>query len=174
MNSKFWNACRVLAVCVAVGVSAPSWSRAAEGEEYKSEVAAFTGVQRLPGLTKPMIGGSIGTAVGTNSMLFFEPSYVALGSGVKLVNLLGGLNIGFTTQNPKLVPYLSLVGGLGRFSGGGESEHDPVYGAGFGVRYFVGSNWGIKPEFRWQRYQAEDGGNTYVFKAGVFYRFGSR
>ena len=41
------------------------------------------------------------------------------------------------------------------------------------LRYFVGKNWGIQPEFRYTRYFFDGGGlNDFRFTGGLFFRFG--
>jgi hypothetical protein len=128
--------------------------RAAEGEHYAGEIAGYGGMQHFPGVTKALLGGQIGSIIGKQSLVFVETSYAPLGEGNNLINFGGGLHIGIPTSIEKLVPYFSVVGGLGRFSGNGESANRAMYGAGFGARYFVGDRWGVRPEFRWQRYRA--------------------
>jgi hypothetical protein len=148
---------------------------AAEAGSYKAEVTGFGGIHHFPGASKAMVGGAIGGALGTNSQLFVESNYAPLGFGTKLVSFGGGLNIGLGAPAEKLAPYVIVAGGLGLFSGSGESEKAASFGAGIGVRYFLGTNWGVRPEFRWQRFQASGGGlNSYLLTAGLFYRFGSK
>jgi hypothetical protein len=148
---------------------------AAEEGSYKAEVTGFGGIQHFPGASKAMVGGAFGGALGKSSQLFVESNYAPLGFGTKLVSFGGGLNIGLGVPAEKLAPYVSVVGGLGLFSGYGETEKAASFGAGIGVRYFLGPNWGVRPEFRWQRFQASGGGlNSYVLTAGLFYRFGSK
>jgi hypothetical protein len=137
-------------------------------------VVGYGGFQHFPGKTNGQLGGAIGRVFGGNSVVFAETSYAPLGGGKNLVNFGGGLNFGFPTHLDKLVPYVVVAGGLGRsmVSGGG-SSNDVMFAAGFGARYFIGSNWGVRPEVRFQRYQESDGGiNTYIFTGGLFYRFG--
>ena len=154
--------------------SAPVW--AADGEGYRGEVIGFGGLQHFPGVTKASLGGAAGVTFAGNSVLFAETSYVPQGEGVKLLNWVGGLNIGFPTRVDRFVPYFTALGGLGRWSGqGAAAANDATFGAGFGARYFLGPRWGVRPEFRWQRYQRAAGGvNSYSFSAGLFYRFGAR
>jgi hypothetical protein len=164
-----------IAICAGLCFLPGAATWASDGDNFRGEIAGLGGMQHLPGVTKAMVGGEIGRTISTHSLLFAETSYVPLGFGDKLVNFTGGVNIGFATSMDKLVPYLSVVGGLGRSSGNGSSENDATFGIGFGTRYFVGRNWGVRPVFRWQRYQQSAGGvNTYVFTAGLFYRFGDR
>jgi len=145
---------------------------AQDDNSAKGEAAAFIGTQHLPGTTNPTFGGSIGVNFGSRFLLFAEPSYVPQGGGDHIINLLGGIDYSFPTPVKKLVPFFDVVGGLGRSPLDGNAT---TFGAGFGTRYFLGDRWGIKPEFRWQRYQQVAGGsNAYLFRFGVFYQFGTR
>jgi hypothetical protein len=162
---------------VIVLLVASALCQAAEGEGYKGEVAGFGGLQHFRDSTKATIGGQIGSTFAGNSMVFVETAYVpSYSEGAKLVNFLGGVNIGFPTRLDKLVPYFGVFGGLGRFSGQGVvSESAASFGLSFGARYFLGPRWGVRPEFRWQRYQESGQGlNSYSFSTGLFYRFGER
>jgi hypothetical protein len=161
--------------CLAGGVV-----RAADGEDYKGEVVGYGGFQHfpgsyyylIPGTTDAQVGGAVGRVFGGNSVLFGETSYA---SGYKIANFGGGVNFGFRTKLDKVVPYVVVAGGLGRDTSGSSGSNSAMFAAGFGARYFIGSNWGVRPEFRFQRYQESNGGlNTYVFTAGLFYRFGRR
>ncbi len=142
----------------------------------EGELAGFGGFQHIPDSTKGTVGGAIGRVIGGNSLIFGETSYSPLGYGEKLVTFGGGFQFGIPTRMDKLVPYVVVVGGLGRDMVKGDgSSNSAMFGAGFGARYFLGSHWGVRPEFRWQRYQQTQGGdNTYLFTAGLFYRFGRR
>ena len=144
-------------------------------EKSTTEVVGYGGFQHFPGAAKGQVGGAIGRVPDGNSVVFAETSYAPLGFGENVLNFGGGFNFGFRTRIDNLVPYILVFGGLGRdmVSGGGSSNY-VLFGAGFGA-HFLGSNWGVRPEFRWQRYQhSGDGANTFVFVAGLFYRFGRR
>jgi hypothetical protein len=145
---------------------------AADGEEHHGSGR----VRRLPTLPRRSQGAGGRADWARIRWLFAETSYAPLGFGENVLNFGGGFNFGFRTRIDNLVPYILVFGGLGRdmVSGGGSSNY-VLFGAGFGERYFLGSNWGVRPEFRWQRYQHfGDGANTFVFVAGLFYRFGRR
>lgn len=164
-----------ITILVLLAVSSASvW--AADGEGYKGEVVGFGGLQHFPGVTKASLGGAVGATFAHNSVLFAETTYAPIGEGVKLLNWVAGVDIGFSTRVDRLVPYFTAFGGLGQWSGNGaRAENNATFGAGFGARYFLGPRWGFRPEFRWQRYQEAAGGvNSYSFAAGLFYRFGSR
>ena len=146
---------------------------AGEPERYGGEVDGYAGMQHFPGVTKALLGGAIGKPIGQRSQLFVESGYIPFGGGNKMVNLAGGLNVGLPSGSDTVAPYLTFLGGLGREMGNGAGANRVTYGAGFGVRYFLAKQWGIRPEFRWQRYQVAEGGvNSYAFSVGLFYRFG--
>lgn len=160
-------------------------AKAADGG-YSGEVIGFGGFQHISLIgNKAQFGGAIGYKVGHATQIFGEVSSASLGCsfqsivaydqcGGRVLNLTGGLNIGIPIHSEKTVPYITVLGGLGHFTG----ENDALFGAGGGVRQFIGSNWGVRPEFRWQRYQSfgdQAGGiNTYAFSVGLFYQFGKR
>jgi hypothetical protein len=146
---------------------------AADGEEHTPEVVGYGGFQHFPGAAKGQVGGAIGRVPDGNSVVFAETSYAPLGFGENVLNFGGGFNFGFRTRIDNLVPYIPVVGGLGpdMVSGGGSSNY-VLFGAGFGA-HFLGSNWGVRPEFRWQRYQQPETGPTPSCSwPGLFYRFG--
>ncbi|SPE24743.1 hypothetical protein SBA3_110001 [Candidatus Sulfopaludibacter sp. SbA3] len=48
-----------------------------------------------------------------------------------------------------------------------------VYAAvGGGARVFLGQSWGLRPEFRYQRYLQNGGLNVATFTMGFFFGFG--
>ena len=106
----------------------------------------------------------------------------------KLYNFGGGVEYGFGSST-RAVPYVlgaigighSALTGTGTGSMGSvrasadisESSNALYFGGGGGIRLYAGQHWGIKPEFRYQRYQqSEGGGNTFVYTVGLFFQFG--
>jgi hypothetical protein len=167
-------------MCVAASMLASGSCRAADGESYKSEIAGFGAIEHFGDGTHAMFGGQVGRALGKRSLIFGETSYTPAPFGQKLVSLASGLNIGLGGSD-RLVPYFSVLGGFARQSGVSFANVDfgsanmAMFGGGFGARYFIGSRWGVKPEFRLQRYLGGGaGGNTFTLGGGVFYRFGQR
>jgi hypothetical protein len=83
----------------------------------------------------------------------------------------------------RVVPYGVFGGGGARLtaseSGVGVSSNGGYFGGGGGANLYLGKNWGIRPEFRYNRYfYTFDGinGNTNVLTAaaGVFFQFGGK
>lgn len=151
--------------------------------------------------TKGLAGGGIAVGLGSRGALYFDAGYVPLESislsGVesgiayavdgssKLYTFEGGLNIHLGPPDKRVVPYLTVGGGVGRgnykvtASGGGTdfsmsaSETGGLAGGGLGARFYIGRNWGIKPEFKVQRTFFEgDNVTLYRASAGLFVQFG--
>ena len=153
---------------------------------------------RQGGGTRGNLGGTTGINLGRFVHLFGEVNYMAVrketaspalatGSGT-LMNYGGGVQIRIPTGAAKIEPYGLLAFGYGHMRGGvngatsgADSTHSAYNGVGIGARIFVGKNWGIKPEVRYQKYYgiylssadpfAELGGVRNV-TAGLFYQFG--
>jgi hypothetical protein len=155
------------------------------------------------GGVNPLVGGSAGYQVIDHLQIFGEFSVAPLASvaaaaasqasaltGVSvtaketLYNYGGGMDFSFGSSK-KVVPYVVMAVGVGHFSasatatvggvsGSGSASSNSVYlGAGGGVRIYAGDHWGIKPEFRYQRYTDSGGGlNSANFTVGLFYQFG--
>jgi len=153
------------------------------------------------GSTKGTVGGRVGAVAGKRVLVFGEFSYAPLagfsGSAVsggtafasdissKLLDFNGGVNVNLAPAGSKLAPYVLGALGVGRISAKGSTTvgntsasfdgSDSALGAstGFGLRYFVGRNWGVQPEFRYTRYFFDNAGiNDFRFSGGLFYRFG--
>lgn len=110
-------------------------------------------------------------------------------ASAKLYNFGGGIDYSFGSSKSKAAPYVVAALGVGHQSlsatgvaGSGTSRvtvdlSDSVnavyFGVGGGVRLYAGKSWGIKPEFRYQRYHAADGSNnSALYTVGLFYQFG--
>jgi hypothetical protein len=151
--------------------------------------------------TKGLFGGGIAAGLGSRSALYFDVGYIPIESvtsaGIsqgmpftvdgssKLYTFEGGLNIHLGPPDSRAVPYLTGGGGIGRASykasrTGSDmsvsmsgSETGGLAGGGFGVRLYLGRNWGIKPEVRVQRTFFEGEDLTLLrFAVGVFAQFG--
>lgn len=150
----------------------------AETERAPGEVSGYVGIDAIgqQGGSHPVVGGTVG--FGNRVHVFGDFNYVPLsserGSGTpRVVDFGGGMHFTFPTRNAKVAPYFLVGGGAGQFSAFGDSETHVYFAFGGGLRYYVGENWGVRPEFRYQRYQAVEGGlNTAIIGIGVFYRFG--
>jgi hypothetical protein len=181
--------------CLLAGTLLFSASAFADG---KGEVAGFGGGIAIAGGVgvHPLFGGSAGFRVVDHLRIFGEFSYAPLASaslsvsGVsatgtdKLYNFGGGVDYSFGSSK-RVVPYILGAVGVGHESASATAgasgvsfsaslTSNSVYlGAGGGLRIYAGNNWGIKPEFRYQRYTSSGGGsNSADFTVGVFYQFG--
>jgi hypothetical protein len=128
------------------------------------------------------VGGDAGFNAGAHLQIFGEANYSPLGSygsvSSKLLNAGGGARIRFAEAEAeaKVIPYVSLLGGVGRTSvsgmGSSASSSSAYAGAGFGANLKAGAHWGVRPEVRYQRYMQHGGGNALLFMGGLFYQFG--
>ena len=188
-------------VCLLVAASilcfaAPIW--AADGE-----VSATGGVNTMDGGvgTHGLYGGNAGFRFDGRVYVFGEGNWAQLASvteqssssgtnitangAVDLASFGGGFDYSFGSSR-RIVPYIVTAAGIGHFyakgsgSGGGVSAtvsfpvtNDAYYGFGGGARIFFGPKWGIKPEFRYQRYQGSLlTVNSYISTVSLFFRFG--
>lgn len=120
-------------------------------------------------------------------------------AGGRLMNYGGGVQIRIPTGAAKIEPYGLITLGYGHMKGdldaraasgmssaiysGSDSTHNAYSGVGGGARVFIGRRWGIKPEFRIQKYYGIhlssdnpviDHGRVITATAGVFFQFGGR
>lgn len=116
--------------------------------------------------------------------LIGEYNYMAMPS-VQSVNM-GMMGYGGAVRfnlapKAKVVPYGLFGGGGARLtaseSGVSVSSNGNYFGGGAGASLYIGSNWGIRPEFRMSRFNytfSGISGNTNVLVAtcGVFFQFG--
>lgn len=110
---------------------------------------------------------------------------IAATGTANLANYGGGVDYSLGSSR-RVTPYLVTAIGVGHFyakgsaSGGGVSattslsiSNDIYYGIGGGARIYFGKHWGIKPEFRYQRY---DGtlltANSLITTVSLFWRSG--
>ncbi len=125
----------------------------------------------------PLTGRSITTVV--------DGSPVRISTSVKLLDVGGGLQF-ILTSGEKFEPYIVGAVGAGRVSSSG-SAHVPGtnldvstsssdtkarLGGGAGFRYYLGEKWGIRPEFRVDRYFGDEGSTAFRYTVGIFYQFG--
>jgi hypothetical protein len=176
----------VLALVVFIGSSITA--TAAEGA--KGEVAGYFGGSWVTDAGSHVaVGGEGGVNVVDRLNLFGEVNFIPMGqNGVSAhtVNFGGGAHINILpgTSSSKVQPYALGVAGVGH-SAESYSYSDPwlsynasassnsfYFGFGGGMRCYIGRNWGVRPEFRYQRYTQHGGANSIAYTAGVFYQFG--
>lgn len=183
-----------------MGVSAFSTITWAAG----GEVSGFGGAMTFSGGvgTHGAAGAGAAYRFGDNIHLFGDFSYTTLASqtassgGVtatgtaKLASFGGGFDYSFGSSDSKLRPYVTASLGVGHFYATGSGPgvnvslgiaNEFYTGLGGGVRLYVGKNWGIKPEVRYQRYfngqsSLLGGGiggiSAVLYTGGIFYQFG--
>lgn len=128
-------------------------------------------------------GGSAGYNASENIAVLGEFQFIPEGSysGVtENTQLYGGLlRYSFGTGN--VAPYLLVGGGGSRGSLGASGESVSVNGGyigfGGGASIFLGKNWGIRPEVRYNDVFFSAGGTTssarmYQVTGGIFFQFG--
>jgi hypothetical protein len=115
--------------------------------------------------------------------------------GFKVEEFNGGVHVNLTKQS-KAVPYVAGGVGIGRTSGSatatttvttrtatstststytetveGSGNHFRV-NAGFGVKLYAGSRWGLQPEVKYYHYSGDAGSSGIRFTVGLFVDFG--
>lgn len=137
-------------------------------------------------------GGAFGFNLGRIAHLFGEVNYMPMGkvsyygyeAESKIMNYGGGLHLRIPV-NEKVEPYGLLSFGLGQFKDkisylGDSTQNNAYFGLGGGARIFLGKNWGVRPEIRYQSYAgdldseygAEDRGHVVTASGGIFFQFG--
>jgi hypothetical protein len=114
-----------------------------------------------------------------------EWAYGPLGSSVLVgtvkTQIYGGGARFNLTPDKKLVPYGVVTFGGDRnswsYSGSSYTYSGYYFGVGGGASYYVGKNWGVRPEFRYVRaefgeYGANQTVNAIAVTGGAFYQFG--
>lgn len=130
-------------------------------------------------------GGSGGYNLSENIAVLGEFQYIPEGSYDKVsanTQLYGGL-MRYTFGMGKVAPYI-LVGGGGSRGSLGTSGLSVSVGGGYvgfggGASIFLGKNWGIRPEFRFNDVFFSAAGTTanarmYQATGGVFFQFGGK
>ena len=174
------------------------------------EISGFGGIVSIGGATRANAGGTAGVNLGRFVHLFGEVSYMGKatetyqdGNGAsrtrmtvsgRLTDYGGGVQIRIPTGKHWIEPYGLLAFGYGQMkrdvnaasgaiSAISDSGHNVYNAVGVGARLFLGANWGIKPEFRYQKYYGinlanddpvHDRGRAIAVTTGVFYQFGGR
>ncbi len=158
---------------------------------HSGEVAGTVGYSHTsydkpngPTANHPFYDGSGGYNVTPYITVLGEYKYYSLGTvGVSsnhAQNYGGAVHFNFRPSG-KVVPYGVVGGGGYRFtsSGGGLSITGTGYYVNFGggVSYYLGKNWGVRPEFRYERqaftYDTLDISANVVDASGsIFYQFG--
>jgi hypothetical protein len=164
-----------------------------------AEVAGQVGFSSLTGVDnkKHAPFGFSGTYNASDKLAIVgEYSYQSTGSltssgvtATEHIQLFGAASRIYLVDSRRVTPYVLFAGGLARLSASASgisiSQNGAYYGAGGGASIYVGSNWGVRPEFRWVRqdYVAttiagiplRGGGlNDAQGSVAVFFQFGGR
>ena len=117
-------------------------------------------------------GGSGGYNLAPSVTVFGEYSYVPLPDSAHVQLYGGGARFNFLTST-KVVPYAVAAFGGGHGSIDGASGNGWYAGFGGGASIFCGKNWGVRPEYRYERVESSGSGvNNSVIVGGVFYQWG--
>jgi len=145
-------------------------------------------------------GGSIAYVISNMGSIGFEYGYQSLGSETQSgatvsghIQSYGGVYRGSLIPSGREIPYLLVAGGglseTAIASAGNvkvsATQNGSYFGFGGGVSVYAGPNWGIRPEFRYERqhflattidgYSVAASDQNYVMgTVSVFYRFGGR
>jgi opacity protein-like surface antigen len=158
------------------------------------DVSGYGGLVHTEGTNHALFGGSGGWNLVPAVSVFGEYTYVSTNSSTCIntggvqhteahpetqvcasasshVQLYGGgARFNFLTST-KIVPYAVAAFGGGNYSGGGGNGY--YFGLGGGASWFLGKNWGIRPEYRYVRLEdGSVGANSSAITGGVFYQFG--
>jgi hypothetical protein len=147
-------------------------------EAGRGEVYGFGGVYRGESLNVGAGGGGAAFTASRHFRVFGEAYYLKkdLSEALDIPNVEGsawafegGVHVLLPISESRAVPFVAGAFGVARAKGtdGPFSETESVghIGVGGGLDYYVGNNWGIRPEFRWYT------GNEIRVTAGVFFRF---
>jgi len=130
-------------------------------------------------------GGSAGYNMSQNLAVLGEYQYIPEGSisGVTFKTQLYGASLRYSYTADKLAPYFLVGGGGSRGSAGTSGLSASVNGAyvsfGGGVSAYLGKNWGVRPEFRYDDVFFSGGGSTssatmWQVTGGIFFQFGGQ
>jgi len=128
-------------------------------------------------------GASAGYNLSENIAVLGEYQYVPEGSyeGVTVKTQFYGGTIRYAYGNSKFSPYILVSGGGVGTTASEQGESVSVNGSyiafGGGVSIFLGKNWGIRPEFRYNDLFSTSGGTTTTqgvpqITGGLFFQFG--
>lgn len=183
--------CGTLAFASLLLLLSPAMALAQSGEKDVGELAGFGGGGFGLGSSHGVVGGSSGIAFARNGIALLEAAYMPLGSNVlhprtdylsPSNSRLYDFNLSIHIRIPvreKFAPYAILGGGLlwSQYDATsadalrpgiqvGRDEYRFGFHTGAGFRYYVGENWGVRPEYR----AIISGNKTYSrFTVGVFY-----
>lgn len=169
---------RTLLLTALVALPGEMVVQAGELRKGTSEVTGFAGIADGQGT----FGGAFGRAVTNRVFVYGDAGYIAgesasvagFSASSHAMNFHGGLQYSFRTES-RLVPYAAAGIGITRVSASVSGIGLPVKGSnssvmfafGGGARYYIGRNWGIRPEL-----MVFAGDGSYIRAgAGVFFQF---
>lgn len=130
-------------------------------------------------------GVTAGYNMSQNLAVLGEFQYIPEGSydGVTFKTDMYGANLRYAYGNSKFSPYLMVGGGGAQMTAGESGESVSINGAyvafGAGVNIFLGKNWGVRPEYRYNDVMFSSDGTTTSYNVsqitgGIFFQFGGQ
>jgi hypothetical protein len=195
--------CSIAALVVLLTLSTPLRAQVLAGSVDVSGNVGFSnlsGDETVDGNHHVAFGGSGAYNFAEMGAIGFDYSYQMLGSetlsGVSVsghIQNYGGVYRAYLTKSSRVVPYVLVAGGglseTEAASAGSikvsVSQNGYYIGFGGGASIYAGPNWGIRPEFRYERQHfsattvdgvslAAYGQNYALGTISVFYQFGGR
>jgi hypothetical protein len=131
----------------------------------------------------PNLGGSFGVNLTNHVGVVGEYKYQLMAplDGVAFNTQLFGGALRYSFGGHKVVPYVVLGGGGARLTGSESgvtaTANGGYFGTGAGASLFLGKNWGIRPEFRYDYLHLSLAGvtqnaNITEVSTGLFFQFG--
>jgi len=193
MSSKFVKNC--ITTLFLIALSAPTWAQ--EIKRLSGDISANIGFNGLDGIDNKKhieFGVAGGINLSKQAAVVVEYNYLPLGSvtysGIKEsanYQLFGGALRYSPVQFDRVIPYAVAGGGYARagatasFEGmtGSASVNGGYLSFGWGASIYCGSNWGLRPEYRWDRQNYTYYGTSYHQNESrgtisVFYQWGGK
>jgi hypothetical protein len=183
---------RLLWVGVVLMVGAVTLTAAGSGDVFGQVglVSVSKEVDTVSGrITLASVGGGGSGMIGDKAAVFGEFNYIPVFSGrasdnsmsAKAIQAGAGVRVFIPTGNSNVKLYIPATGGLVRISAseGSDSGSASISRTGgyfgFGLGSEIGEKFGVRPEFRYTRYQVSGVGvNGISVSASIFYRFGGK
>ena len=157
------------------------------------EVAGDIGISSVQGANNSrghvFLGASAAYNVLPNVALGFEYNYQLLGSTTQFgvtesghLQLVGPVVRVALSESSHVVPYVLGDGGYANVHASASagsisasaSQNGSYFGFGGGASIYAGPNWGVRPEFRYDRIHVGSGTNDVQGLVSVFYQFGGK
>lgn len=174
------------AVTASVGAQTDAGGAIAGGSADVSGNVGYSNLTGADGKNHINFGGSGGVNLSPRVTLLGEYTYMPMGSltgvafNTQLFGVASRLNFG---NSKRVVPYALVGFGFDRLngseSGASVSANGSYVAVGGGAGIYCGKNWGIRPEFRWERQEVTFAGliadtNVVMGSGSIFFQWGGR